>query len=93
MRLGEGFDTGWIATYAGMANGADAILIPEIPMDRAKLEELYHMLVARNQRGANFSIVVVAEGTVLEGKTVKVPSLEMSNSDQHGRLNQGSEKL
>ncbi|GAI43310.1 unnamed protein product, partial [marine sediment metagenome] len=57
-----GRHTGWIATYAGMANGADAILIPEIPVDRAKLEGLCSMLVARNQRGAGFSIVVVAEG-------------------------------
>lgn len=56
---------GWIATYAGLANGADAILIPEIPMDDVKLDELCQMLMKRKQRGINFSIVVVAEGTVL----------------------------
>ncbi len=81
-----GHHTGWIATYAGMANGADAILIPEIPLDRAKLEGLCSMLALRNQRGANFSIVVVAEGTVLEGKTVEVPSQDMLTSREPARL-------
>ena len=81
-----GRHTGWIATYAGLSNGADAILIPEIPMDGAKLDELCSMLVVRTQRGANFSIVVVAEGTVLEGKTVGVPSPEMSASQEPTRL-------
>lgn len=64
-----GRHTGWIATYAGMANGADAILIPEIPIDEEKLEGLCEMLRKRNERGINFSIVVVAEGTILEGRT------------------------
>jgi phosphofructokinase-like protein len=64
-----GRNVGWIATYAGMANGADAILIPEIPMDEKKIEDLCEMLVERNRRGASFSIIVVAEGTILEGKT------------------------
>jgi len=81
-----GRHTGWIATYAGMANGADAILIPEIPMDKTKLEELCSMLMARNQRGANFSIVVVAEGTVLEGRTVEVPDSDMLTSREPARL-------
>jgi 6-phosphofructokinase 1 len=62
--------TGWIATYAGMANGADAILIPEIPLDKERVNELCNMLKTRNQRGTTFSVVVVAEGTLLEGKNV-----------------------
>jgi len=65
-----GRNAGWIATYAGMANGADAILIPEIPLDKERTEELCHMLKERERRGKNFSIVVVAEGTELEGKTI-----------------------
>ncbi len=60
---------GWIATYAGMANGADAILIPEIPLNDEKIEELCQMLKQRNKRGKRFSIVVVAEGTKLKRKT------------------------
>src|SRR2546427_1139350 len=55
---------GWIALYAGVAGGADAILIPEIPFDIA--------LVARRLRErdawrARFSIVVVAEGAYPKG--------------------------
>ena len=66
-----GRHAGWIATYAGMANGADAILIPEIPLDEEKMEELCRMVEARSKRGRKFSIIVVAEGTKLEGQTIK----------------------
>ena len=65
-----GRNAGWIAVYAGMANGADAILIPEIPLDDEKLDDLCKNLLARKARGANFSIIAVAEGTVLRGETV-----------------------
>ena len=58
---------GWIATYAGMANGADAVLIPEIPLS---LDWLCRMVTNREKKGINFSVVVVAEGTVLDGKTI-----------------------
>ena len=75
-----GRNAGWIATYAGMANGADAILIPEIPLDEEKITELCQMLQKRNQKGMRFSIVVVAEGTKLEGKTVKRPVFDMSEN-------------
>jgi 6-phosphofructokinase 1 len=50
---------GWIALYAGVAGGADVILIPEIPFD---LEIVERRLREREQFGARFSIVVVAEG-------------------------------
>jgi len=59
-----GRDTGWIATYAGLANGADAILIPELPPD---IDSLCRMLHRRSQIGKRYSIVVVAEGTKLAG--------------------------
>lgn len=60
-----GRHAGWIATYAGIAGGADAILVPERPFDiDAVCEHIRH----RHQRGRTFSIVVVAEGaTALEG--------------------------
>ena len=76
---------GWIATYAGMANGADAILIPEIPLDNEKLEELCRMLTERNRRGIGFSVVVVAEGTELEGKTIG-RSLNISEDEKAYRF-------
>ena len=50
---------GWIALYAGVAGGADAILIPEVPFDLAIVAE---RLRERERLGAKFSIVVVAEG-------------------------------
>ncbi len=50
---------GWIALNAGMAAGAHAILIPEIPFD---LEPVAAMIARREARGARFAIVVVAEG-------------------------------
>ncbi len=78
--------TGWIATYAGMANGADAILIPEIPLDKEKVTELCNMLKTRNQRGTTFSVVVVAEGTLLEGKTIGWHSFGISEDERKYRL-------
>jgi phosphofructokinase-like protein len=81
-----GRNAGWIATYAGMANGAEAILIPEIPVDNAKLEELCSMLMTRAQRDVNFSIIVVAEGTVLEGKIVEEPKSATTTSSEPARL-------
>jgi 6-phosphofructokinase 1 len=50
---------GWIALHAGVAGGADVILIPEIPFD---LEIIGSRLREREAWGARFSIVVVAEG-------------------------------
>jgi 6-phosphofructokinase 1 len=50
---------GWIALHAGVAGGADVILIPEIPYD---LDKVAACIRARDKWGARFSIVVVAEG-------------------------------
>ena len=57
-----GRDSGWIAVASGMAGGADAILIPERPVD---IDEVCNHLRKRHQRGKYFSIVVVAEGARL----------------------------
>lgn len=54
-----GHDAGWLALGAGIAGGADVILIPEIPYD---LEVVADHLVDRRKRGKRFSIVAVAEG-------------------------------
>src|SRR6187401_3188635 len=48
---------GWIALHAGVAGGADVILIPEIPYD---MDRLAHHLLERERLGARFSIVVAA---------------------------------
>lgn len=52
---------GWIALHAGLASGAHAILIPEIPYS---LEPVVRTILDRDAGGAKFSIVVVAEGAV-----------------------------
>ncbi len=54
-----GRHAGWIAVEAGMAGGADVILIPEVPID---IKEVCELLKKRHTRGKSFSIVVVAEG-------------------------------
>lgn len=54
-----GRHAGWIAIEAGIAGGADVILIPEIPID---IEETCKIITNRHNRGKTFSIVVVAEG-------------------------------
>jgi 6-phosphofructokinase 1 len=56
--------TGWIALEAGIAGGADVILIPEQPFD---IEEVCEYIRQRQKRGRNFSIVVVAEGAKPKG--------------------------
>ncbi len=54
-----GRTTGWIATYGGIAGGAEAILVPEEPYD---LSELAARIRRRHESGRTYSIVVVAEG-------------------------------
>ena len=54
-----GRHAGWLAIEAGLAGGADVILIPEIPID---VDEVCTIINKRHQRGKTFSIVVVAEG-------------------------------
>ena len=50
---------GWIALEAGIAGGADTVLIPEIPYD---LNKVLDKINQRRKMGKNFSIIVVAEG-------------------------------
>jgi ATP-dependent phosphofructokinase / diphosphate-dependent phosphofructokinase len=54
-----GRHAGWIAIEAGIAGGADVILIPELPID---LDEVCKLIQKRHERGKTFSIVVVSEG-------------------------------
>jgi 6-phosphofructokinase 1 len=54
-----GRDAGWIALHAGIAGGATAILVPEVPFDINKLSDV---VAHRHDRGRYASVVVVAEG-------------------------------
>ncbi|KPK42795.1 MAG: hypothetical protein AMJ78_01350 [Omnitrophica WOR_2 bacterium SM23_29] len=63
-----GRHSGWIAVYAGLAGGADVILIPEVPID---VGQVCSLINKRHERGKNFSIVVIAEGSKFkEGQEV-----------------------
>lgn len=75
-----GRDAGWIALHAGIAGGADAILIPEIPY---RLEPLVEMLERRAREGQCHALIVVSEGakpaggeaSVVEHKLGQMPRL------------------
>ncbi|NPA79985.1 MAG: 6-phosphofructokinase [Thermotogae bacterium] len=54
-----GRHTGWITLYAGMAAGADVMVIPEFPIGE---EEIARYVLRRKRMGKSFSIVAVAEG-------------------------------
>jgi 6-phosphofructokinase len=56
-----GHRAGWLTLGAGLAGGADVILIPEIPYDVKKIADAIRR---RSKRGSNFSIVAVAEGAM-----------------------------
>ncbi len=56
-----GHRTGWLTLGAGLAGGADVVLIPEVPYDAAVVAEAIRR---RTQRGKHFSIVAVAEGAL-----------------------------
>lgn len=57
-----GRHAGWIAAYAGMAGGADIILVPEKPF---RIEEVCEIIKKRHEGGKSFSIVVASEGAKL----------------------------
>ncbi len=60
---------GWIALYAGVAGGADVILIPELPFE---MERIVECIRTRERFGARFSIVVAAEGAKPVGGKVSL---------------------
>jgi len=62
-----GRHAGWIALGAGLAGGADVILIPEEPID---LNEVCEFIKQRHARGKSFSIVAVSEGAQLKDQDV-----------------------
>lgn len=56
-----GHKVGWLTLYAGIAGGADIILIPEIPYD---IDVVARAVKERNKDGKKFSIIAVAEGAI-----------------------------
>jgi 6-phosphofructokinase 1 len=72
---------GWIALHAGVAGGADVILIPEINYDFKKVAQ---SIRERDERGARFSIVVVAEGAAPKDGSISI--LEAAHGGYAERL-------
>ena len=56
-----GHKVGWIPLYAGVAGGADVILLPEIPYD---INNVIKVIDERNKRGSRFTIIAAAEGAI-----------------------------
>lgn len=77
-----GRHAGWIALEAGIAGGADVVLIPEIPID---MDEVCNLLKKRHERGKTFSIVVVAEGAQFKDKSL-ITKEEKLDAFGHVRL-------
>lgn len=73
-----GHNAGWLALGAGLAGGADVILIPEIPYDIAQVAEA---IVRRSRAGKRFSIVAVSEG-----------AMSRQDFEEYGRLRSKAEK-
>ncbi|MHB1130195.1 MAG: 6-phosphofructokinase [Ilumatobacteraceae bacterium] len=73
-----GRDAGWIAMHAGIAGGATAILIPEVPFD---IDEVAATVSRRHAGGRYASVVVVAEGALPKAGTLEVPERKR---DQYG---------
>ncbi len=76
-----GHRVGWLALGAGLAGGADAILLPEIPYTMDKLAE---SILERVSRGKRFSIVAVAEGAINREGANKIKAIEKKLESAEG---------
>jgi 6-phosphofructokinase 1 len=90
-----GHNAGWLTLGAGIAGGADVILIPEIPYDVEKVAE---DIRDRRRRGTGFSIVAVAEGAMTSAHASQMQELrdEADNAkskDQRKKAKQQLEEL
>jgi 6-phosphofructokinase 1 len=78
-----GRHAGWIATYSGIAGGADVILVPERPFD---VDEVARLIKQRHSKGPTFSIVVVAEGATPKDGDIVSEFGGTTDSFGHARL-------
>lgn len=84
-----GHKVGWLTLHAGVASGADVILLPEIPYD---IDSISEAITKRNQSGKRFSILAVAEGALskaeskLTKKEFKAARAQMSDPSISYRL-------
>jgi ATP-dependent phosphofructokinase / diphosphate-dependent phosphofructokinase len=76
-----GHNTGWLALGAGLAAGADVILVPEIPYD---VEAVAGSILERKAAGSSFSIVVVSEGAMTASDHEELDRLERAKDGASG---------
>jgi len=76
-----GHKAGWLALGAGLAGGADVILIPEIPYDVRKVAEA---ILSRYRSGRGFSIVAVAEGAMSRETVEALAAAKAKRPDERG---------
>lgn len=85
-----GRHVGWIATYAGIAGGADEVLVPEVPFD---VDAVCGRITRRHGRGRYSSIVVVSEGALPapgpDLEAAKAATSSGSSVDQFGHAQLG----
>jgi 6-phosphofructokinase 1 len=71
-----GRHAGWIATHAGIAGGADYVVIPEYPCE---IDDVIEKIQQRMNRGKSFSIIVVSEGVELNGEGLEFHAKEFDD--------------
>jgi phosphofructokinase-like protein len=81
-----GRHAGWIALEAGIAGGADMILIPEFPMT---FHDVSEAIKRRHDRGKNFSVIVVAEGAQLADDPGGTAAVQSEKRDAFGHVRLG----
>lgn len=74
---------GWLTLYAGIAGGADIILIPEIPY---QIDRVVEAINRRKERGSDFTILAVAEGAISQEEA------DLSKKDRKIKLEEDSKK-
>ena len=73
-----GHKVGWLTLYAGIASGADVILIPEIPYD---IDKVVDAIEKRRKRGSGFTILAVAEGAISK-EDAKLSKIELKKKQE-----------
>jgi phosphofructokinase-like protein len=84
-----GHNSGWLALGAGLAGGADVILIPEIPYDVEKVAEA---ITKRSRSGKHFSIVAISEGAFSKEAAVKWHAAEAALEDARTKKDKAAKK-
>ncbi len=80
-----GRNTGWIATYAGLASGADVILIPEQP---SPFSAIIDVIKTREKAGKKFTIICISEDAKIIMENKKILDTSFTH-DEYGRIKLG----